>query len=322
MAHDLAQMVVKFGAVVASVLLLAGCGSDEGASEDVVYKVSVTATRVPAEFQQAARQLEQTEWVAPASGNWRVEYRIPAEPGSSEVDTLTKVYTGEACLNDPSYDTPSVRIGSRRFLQACAEDAVTARQVARYLREGDEPPDRFRVKRGRFEFLAVVEGTISAAEAERRRLFEIDADGGNLAREVGAGKRPSLPVDAYWFGPNLGDREALTAIEDRGEDQIVYVTFYVPPGEASNAYPGQDEYSPNEVQVVCKPLDDPIARKELQRLRRKKPRTITLAGGEKARLFAGVGGERGSAFAVVTPTTLVIVVGRLSPQSAEQLRPL
>ena len=82
---------------------LAACGGNEPAAHDAVYKVAVTIKDTRPEDAEDAPKLTQTgwvEWVDPGSRRWRIEVRSPTEPGSSEVDSKTAIYTGSACFEE------------------------------------------------------------------------------------------------------------------------------------------------------------------------------------------------------------------------------
>jgi hypothetical protein len=278
-------------ALLAVLAFLAACGGDEPAAHDAVYKVGVTMKDTRPEDPEDVAKLKHTawvEWIDAVSGRWRIEVRSPREPGSSKVDSKTAIYTGSACFEDASYSPPSLRIGSRGFLGACADDSIALEELGRHLVDGREPPERFRGERGRVEFLATIVETISRAEAEERGLFETPEHVADIARELEAGEPATLPIKAYWFGPNLANREAAGAVENRLSGEVAYTTFYLP----------------DEVQVVCRPLDDPTATKTLARLRSRTGTKATLNNGERATAF-----REGGALWFVTATTLVSVTG-------------
>jgi hypothetical protein len=304
------------------VVVVGGCSRDE-APPETVYRVAVRIADVPPEFRAQRSFLEQrrhVEWVDPASGRWRIESRGPVEPGSREIEDATFIFTGSACVDLVEYG-PSIREGSRRFLGPCVEDSVAFEPLQRYVRAGREPPVRVETKRAGYEFLLAVEETITPAEAESRRLFEVpETHFLNLSRELQPGERPTLPIRAYWLGPRIGARRALTTVEHRLGGEMGYTAFYVPAsaGDSSHAYPGLDEYPAGEVQVTSSPLTDPIARKERARLQGEHAAEIALANGERARLLPG--------FRVRTKTTLVSLSGPIPKKRiralAVQLRPL
>lgn len=79
-------------------------------------------------------------------------------------------------------------------------------------------------------------------------------------------------------------------------------------------------YVPDEVQVVCRPLDDPIATKTLARLRARRGTSVTLNHGERATAV-----REGGALWFVTATTLVSVTGLVRGDAralAASLRPV
>jgi hypothetical protein len=354
---DVRKRLALFGGVL---VVLAGCGGGtQGGSDSVVYKVSVTVSKLQPKLEDEAPGLsdfEHVEWVWPSAGEFRIEREGPAEPGSSKIDRETTVCTRSACMKLASYDDrPLVRIGSPEFIRQWRDESFAFEPLRRQLSRdgGVEQPTELIVKRGALEFRLAVEGQISSAEAERRKLFVIPAGPDvNLDRELEVGERPTLPVGAYWFGPTLEHRQAVAAREHRlwgappgrlrpGSPLVTetaHVTFYVPPSERhkSNAMPGLDEYAEDEVQVVSQPVGEPIVEQTLKtydRLTvpgatyRRVPRVrITLSDGNRATLFF-TDNQETRGFSVLTETTLVTVHGfRLDPKDAvalvRQLRPL
>jgi hypothetical protein len=346
--------------VVGVLVVLAGCGGGtQGGSDSVVYKVSVTVSKLPPTLEPqdpGLSDFEQVEWVWPSAGAFRIEREAPAEPGSSEIAREATVCAWSACMRLASYrDRPSVRIGSLEFIRQWREASFALEPLRRQVsRDGAaEEPTELVARRGGVEFRLVIEGQISPAEAERRNLFDIPAGPDvDLDRELEVGERPTLPVKAYWFGPTLEHRQAVAAREHRlwgsppglyrpgrpSVTETAHVTFYVPPSERekSNAVPGLDEYAEDEVQVFSQPLSEPIVERTLKsydglRLtgatHRRVPRVrITLANGETATLFF-TGNEETKGFSVLTEMTLVSVHGfRFNSKDAvalgRQLRPL
>jgi hypothetical protein len=344
-------------AVFAVLVVVTGCGGAEAGAppRDVVYKVRVEITRVPPEFAREfppsyRRQSSRVEWIA-ADGRWRVETRGPAEPGSNDIGEATTIYAGSACVKHSSYDdVPSVRIGSDEFLGPCTQASVAFGSLRRYFAAGSEPPDRIRVERAGFHFLVTVKGSLSSAEAARRRLFEVPGGAGvNLTRELQPGERPTLPVTAYWLGARLENTKAVRAVELRswqakpglirpGEEiehhaHVLYTTFYLPRGDSTRGggLPGSMPV-PGEIHVGNEPIASPSAQRTLDvldgrslgvnypRVRRAR---ITLRNGERATLYFSANRDF-SGFTVATQATLVTVSGRLArdeiPRVAIRLR--
>jgi hypothetical protein len=342
----------------AALVVLAGCGRDERASEDVVYKVSVTVEKVPASLRREApafEHFEQVEWLWPSRDALRVERDGPVEPGSSEMQRTRTVCTGSACVRHASYDDrPSVRIGSPKFIRQWREDSFAFEALQRHVSERGiiGSGAQLTASRHGVQFRILVEERIPAGEAKRQKLFEIpDGAEVNLARELEVGE-PSTLVKAYWFGPTLEHREATAATVNRhwshppglarpGQPLVtetLHITFYVPPTERakSNAIPGREEYAQDEVQVVSQPVDEPLVQRTLRvydglkltgatfpRLRRLK---IRLANGEEATLFFKKN-EDSKGFSVLTEATLISAHGpRFRPDDAvalaQNLRPL
>jgi hypothetical protein len=350
----------RLALAVGVLVFLAGCGGGkQGGSDNVVYKVSVTVSKLSPKLEQQAGSLsdfEQVEWVWPSAGTFRLERDVPAEPGSSEIDREVTVCSRSACMRLASYDDrPSVRIGSPEFIRQWREESLALEPLRREVaRDGEvERPTELIAKRGGVEFRLVVEGQISSAEAERRKLFDLPAGPAvNVDRELDVGERPTLPVKAYWFGPTLEHREAVAEREYRlwgappglhrpgspSVPETAHVTFYVPPSERakSNAIPGLEEYAEDEVQVVSQPLGEPIVEWTLKtydgragtgaRYRRVPRVRITLSNGESATLYF-TDEQETKGFSILTKTTLVSVHGfRFDPKDAaalaRQLRPL
>jgi hypothetical protein len=213
-----------------------------------------------------------------------------------------------------------------RYFRSIGEDDTLARVGSRaFLGSAGREPDFVRIVRER-EPLAVgetvdgmrVSARIPLTEARRRGLFRISVEGaGWLSRELAGGKSSAF-VRAYWFGRFLRGRKASLASEIRSNDERVHITCYVDPAEfkagKTHCLPGKE--SPRrELQIVSRPLADPIAAREVMRLERGGGgREITLATGERVVAYAR---------AIVTPTTLVTVVGSIDICTvARTLRPL
>jgi hypothetical protein len=129
---------------------------------------------------------------------------------------------------------------------------------------------------------------------------EANADAGERTDDIfPAGQAPAGDIDAYWFGPTLGPRQAIVANEgevdlansDEPKLFAIYVVIYQLPADGcqSGLLPGYDPspdywHAGREVSVQSEPLAAPLT----QRLIREvgggtagKPR-VTLQNGESA----------------------------------------
>ncbi|HEV3408036.1 MAG TPA: hypothetical protein VG079_05050, partial [Gaiellaceae bacterium] len=71
-------------ALLAVLAFLAGCGGDEPAAPDAVYKVAVTMEDARPEDPEDVAKRKQTawvEWIDAVAGRWRIQVRSPTEPG-------------------------------------------------------------------------------------------------------------------------------------------------------------------------------------------------------------------------------------------------
>lgn len=161
----------------AALLLVSGCGGDEGAPNDVVYRVSVAVASVSPPLESEGRapgDVERVEWVSPSTGAFRTESEGPVEPGSSAIYRAITVCTRSACAKLSSREQPSVRIGSRDFIRQWRDESFAFEALRRHLEGGTiEDGTKLSVRRDGVEFTLVVEGRIGRDEAERRKLFDI-----------------------------------------------------------------------------------------------------------------------------------------------------
>jgi hypothetical protein len=160
------------------------------------------------------------------------------------------------------------------------------------------------------------------------------ADAGEPTRAVlRPGTPPTVPVDAYWFGPTLGARRAIVATEQEvslpeaaGAVLPVYAVFYQLPADGcqSGLLPGYEEApdywgAGREVQVLSEPADAPGAQRWIRDRGglAGKPK-IALEDGEEAVVLHGPA-ETG----IVVGTTLVTVTGGVRGDTVlHELRPV
>lgn len=309
-----------------------------------------------------------TVYVALASGERRQE----------SGDRMYVSAGGVYAVLDRASDRTYRRIGSRSFLgylDDFPDSALAVRQYVhgdatlanrgvdvRAVTRSDGKVHLRALREGQEVFRVTIERQISDQEAEAAGLFSTDTPtttGITLDRELPVGQRPTLPIEAYWFGPQferarLGSARAVTALEhqrrrsaieaaaevvggDRA-DVSIHVTFYELPGVVrSSAEPGEPTPS-GEVQVVSQPVATPHAEAVIAAMNGRNgditypawPRSeITLADGTKAvvvpAMFEGAGPAR-PGFSVITDSTLVNVTGEFAveeiPTIAASLRPL
>jgi hypothetical protein len=137
-----------------------------------------------------------------------------------------------------------------------------------------------------------------------------DAAGASTTVELPPGAKPSLALEAYWFGPTMGAAEAITAREIRSHGpSFSYSVYYELPsaeGETS-ADPGKAP-PPGEILVTSIARRGAVIRKTIATYQQGKHTTIALADGERATFFPFPGPSE-SGFAVLTESTLIRVVG-------------
>jgi hypothetical protein len=161
------------------------------------------------------------------------------------------------------------------------------------------------------------------------------ADAGEPTRAVlRPGTPPTVPVDAYWFGPTLGPRRAIVATElevrepDAPESTLpVYAVFYQLPADGcqSGLLPGYEtapEYwgAGREIQVLSEPVDTPAAQRTIRDLfgRLADKPSVTLRTGEEAVVHRGQVETD-----IVVGNTLVTVTGGVREDTViHELRPL
>lgn len=319
-------------AALALLIMGSACGSAadrraEAGRDDLVSEIHLTMEPPrECEGEPSCVLVKHVTWVAPDGQTWRTE----SEDGSGF--TTTEVFADGMYL--VAHSPPSsleVRIGSPAHLGVLTELPPGYERLL--AEQGLAVGDSIDVERDGMSYTLTLEAVMPLAEADRRGLFAVSTEdsGTTVSRELAPGEPTNLAVRAYWFGPEVADRKAFTALDHDG-DEVVHVTFYGDPAEIaagkSNAYPGRDGPE-RELQVVSKPLDHPAAQRELRALDGNEgaplsPTKVRLRNGEEATLFPETGGE-GGAFAVVTRTTLITVSGisgHAARRIARVLRPL
>lgn len=124
------------------------------------------------------------------------------------------------------------------------------------------------------------------------------------------GEKPSLPVEPYWFGRNIGDATAFIATESHSDGPSYrYDVYYELPSAdgKSGAFPSQVP-SPGEIQVISVSLRGSVARQMVETYMITKHYPIVLANGESATFFPNPGPSE-TGFALATKTTFVSVLG-------------
>jgi hypothetical protein len=352
----LMRTVVGGVIVTAMAVALSACGADSrdvrspahGVGSGAVQRVSVTGSAVTG-------TTPRREWIDVQSGRWRIE-----DGGR------TRIFRGNEYIVLDDIFGASVRTGSEAFLGYIRSLAVSRDAVEHYVagkakahgisvENADDGKTVLRFRRGGHVFVATIEETLTDTEAGTLGLFTVPSDQEVTTRatEVVPGRRPSLPVQAYWFGNEIEGRQAVTAIEHsslvtpellaRGlspkDEARAYLLFYELPSarNQTSAFPGQRAPT-GEIQVANQPIDLPAAQGAIDAFNGINgdqrysawPRTqVTLANGEPAVVIPDLadGNETmRSSFAVVTDTTLINVIGRFDlteiPLIAKQLRPV
>jgi hypothetical protein len=334
--------------------LAAGCGQTEEPDSTSPAQGSVAAVQV--EVSPGSQPIEPAwvEWISPAGSEWRVE-----------LGDETVIFTGTSYIRTSQGEGTYVRTGSPEFLGYLTDMAVSERAVRSYLngtaaQEGVEVATtssgqtELRFKHNGRPAVARIERLLSPQDVQAEQLFAEPAQVRTRATEMSAAEPSSLPLRAYWFGPTVADRVAVTAVDHHtpltpellatpgwgpSDEAIVHMVFYEKPSAKgrSSALPGQMPPA-GEFQVVSEPVDSEAARSDIEAFNGRNgdleyppwPReTVTLASGEEAVVIPDLGEGSGpvrAGFAVITPTTLVYVHGsvRLAdiPALAAQLRPL
>lgn len=356
----IAVAMLGVAALVVGLMTTGAAGKRSGPqARAVVYQVAVS-------FRDHGKTQTQVEWVSPTTGEWRIR----------EGNRIKIFSGGRYTIIDPANGT-YLRTGSGAFLGYLANGALSARPLARYL-SGDRStmstgPGGVQVgrtssgrtvlqfRRDGVPLRAVVMRSMPLATARARGFFRISEQAAlTSARERPAGARPTLPVRAYWFGPEFGEHRAVTSIEhsrdvrpevaSTGEngDRLrarAYITMYELPsaGSESSAIPGR--MAPEgEIQVVSQPISLATSQAGMRALNgvngteRYDPwprQHVRLANGEPATVvpnlsegtYAGASGAPSVwQFAVMTGETLTWVSGGFAlsdiAEVASSLRPV
>jgi hypothetical protein len=312
-------------------------------AKDLIYQLAVVATA-------SGSTQESTEWVAIASGAWRIETE-------GRIQIYTPTAGGVQSSREYASREPQtgfyVRTGSPEFLGPLADRSLTRAALRSYLsgtaagdgiEVGTSPDGRtqLRFRLGAVAVVATIVGQVGDAHVSATDLFEIPPDQITSSdAERYPGELPRLPVRAYWFGSTLSRRSAVIAVEhfDRRTATAAYSTLYELPsaGGKSSALPGTPRPA-GEIQVVSQPIRSPLARRAIQAFNGKNgelryrpwPRTrLTLRTGERATVVPdrseGAGKVR-SGFHVLTKRTLVSATGSFRvgaiPALARRLKPI
>jgi hypothetical protein len=325
------EIITRMRILAAALALLitgSACGSAgdrraKAGRDDLVSEIHLTM-KPPRECEgePSCVLVRHVTWVAPDAQTWRTE----SEDGSGF--TTTEVFADGMYL--VAHSPPSsrdVRVGSPAHLGIPTdlppdyERLLTDQELA--------VGDSIDVERNGMSYTLTLAAVIPLAEADRRGLFAVSTEESEttVSRELAPGEPTTLPVRAYWFGPEVADRKAFAALDHDGEE-VLHITFYGDPTEIAagktHAYPGR-EVPERELQVVSQALDHPAAQRELRALDGSDgpplPSTkVRLQNGEEATLFAKTGSE-GGAFTVVTRTTVITVSG-MSGHAARRVAPL
>jgi hypothetical protein len=291
-------------------LALAGCGGERDAAGDAdsVFKLRLETFPEPTCEDVSCATVEHVHWIAPEQGWWRMEN----EDGSG--------YRTIRVFAHGRYSTGTeVRLGSPEFVDAHAPPSLPA------VKERDELAvgDTLELQCGQARCTFRVEESMTLAEAEERRVFAIYVTSSNLLhRERDPGAPPTLPVQAYWFGPEFAGRKAFTAVELRTDDGVIHITAYGHPEEIAagetHMYPGR-EIPEREIQLTSRPVTDPLVKREIALLKARGPgRTLVLGDGELVVAYR---------HAIITGSTLVRLGGASAPdvdfrRVGSALRPL
>jgi hypothetical protein len=231
-----------------------------------------------------------------------------------------------------------LRIGSRAFLAPNAEVPVLADVLRAYAagrdragafsveaaRRGGEtvlhvsPVDADSPGAGELTFDLVIERVLSANEARRLRLFDIDRRRPySVDRELRPGRHPRLQLPAYWFGRRWNGRTANAALEHTdGENGPVYTVFYERHAYPRGGWKRRAHGVPaGELQVETMPLDSREARSNAGLPRR---RVLLARGRRPVEVVLLPDGDSGVAdgragFGVYTDAAFVAVLGRVAP---------
>lgn len=338
---------------------LPGTGSSRAAAakaSDNVYKVEVTL--------RIGRGIERwTEWIAPGRGAWRMQgagketivFDGQRRYALTRLGQGTYVRAGSrrflSYLAERSLSIPAVRAYVSGASEINAHSLRENKSV--WVRRTAPREFELRYKGSGMRVRAMVARRISASQAERLRLFVIpERDVISAATERPVGARPALPIRAYWFGPSIASRVAETTVEHRlalpntspRRNVSAYMVFYELPAAlgATTAYPGVAPPE-GELQVVSLPIDSAAAQGAIAAFNGRNgdvtyppwPRfTVDSPNGETLTVVpdhadaapTGNASFEYSSFSVITPTTLVSVVGPLTLSEirglAAQLRPI
>lgn len=276
------------------------------------------------------------EWVDPSDRRYR-----------SEAEGATKIFTGTdyATQRDSSW---YVKSGDAAYVARFADFAVSMVPV-RVLVGLQDPPKGTELETadvgddlkvdvfvdGKLEATMFIVREATPDETDRLGIFAVPTS------QIHVGEAPTLPVKAFWFGPEVAGRAAVAATETTlvadgtanapqpppWSSAIAHITFYELPsahGESSLMLRDNHDAAPDgEWQVTSQPVDSALAKRKVETFDGQNgddkydpwPRqTVTLADGESATVvpfrYEDTGDVR-DGFAVITGDTLVSVSGRI-----------
>ena len=235
-----------------------------------------------------------TAWIAPSSGSWRVQEGATSAvvhgttfESTGPAGTYLRRGLTRAFLGDRARLTVADAIGL--YAAGKHESVVSGHR----LEVTGQRELRVRLDGRPFLTLRVVRTLARADE-----LFAIDARAAATSDvELRPGSAPSVPVQAYWLGPQAG----TTAFEHRA------------------AQPQDDGVTVRSgaLQVRSEPAESAQASSDLALYRTWPARQIRLADGTRAHLYRFKGG-----LALLAGDTLVTVLGPAHPDDARRLRAL
>jgi hypothetical protein len=185
---------------------------------------------------------------------------------------------------------------------------------------------------------------LSPREVRSQRIFIIPRRSATVtATERQVGSRPAHGGPAYWFGPSVAGRLAVTVVEHQSlanvaprKDVSAYIVFYERPsvGKRTSAQPGQAPPE-GELQVISRSITEPAAQGALDAFNgvtgdvhyKPWPRfSVRLPDGRSA-VAVVEAGDRGvpdpvtpsaqiSGFSVLTDDALISIVGEMTVAEA------
>jgi hypothetical protein len=275
-----------------------GCSGESAPTpaKNLVYRVSVVAL----DGQAVDGRIE---WVAPATRQWRVE-----QEGTAGEESVL-IYSPPRWTNEGHY----VAVGSADFIAGYADGSIALEPLRTHLASGGDGSGTVHGTLDGHKVELVIEEHITQPEARRRGLFRISlANTTTVVQELAIGAKPSLSIRPYWFGPKVGEAEALIATETRshGPSYRHDVYYELPSANGKSSALPNEVPPPGEIQVLSSPVRRADASPTVKQYMLSKHARIVLANGERATFFPfPAAGSSEAGFAVLTKTTLVHVVG-------------